>query len=304
MNAWEDYGLDPLPAMAPPWLPLVGHPRIHLAAYDWQNSVHRVIEGPWAVDIERIPATAGPQTRSPGDIVLYVGRAEGSPDAYVWPPALVVQCGRATDGEQRLVTLTNDELIAVRRRDLPTPLRSRLSKLPGVLSPIIRRKVLALWGLDALCPDCGWIGSPITYGFMLAPGRRWPLSGPSDPGGAAVPGGCDVPANGPQWQCTRCETQWPEGADPIIESLWDLMDLHHCAISGEIDQLIRKEVGVDVNVLIGDENEAGADLGFEVHGAYRSLTYPVYMSEFWDAVYQTCGDGGRPPQGVSPPLYV
>jgi hypothetical protein len=277
---------------------------MHLAAYDWQNSEHRVVDGAWAVDIDRMPTTGAPDTRAPGDVVVYIGRAEGSRDVYVWPPALVVQSSRAVDGEQRLVTLTNDTSVPVRRRELPPPLRARLAKPVGVLSPIIARKVLALWRLDALCEECGWIGAPITYGLTPDPSTyRFPKD-PLDPAGAAVPSGCPVQPEGSSWQCPRCARQWPY-ADPVIKSLWDLLDLKRCGFTGELEQVVRDQVELDdMDMVMADDNDNGADLGFALHGAYRSISYPFYMSEFWHEAYQVCADAGLPRDHLRPPLYV
>lgn len=296
-QAWDEYGLDPLGADTPPWTQVVGR-RVHLVGYDWHNSEHHVIEGPWAVDIDHLPGPLGKAAR--GDVLLYVGRAEGTRDVLVWPPALVIHAGRSADGEQRVITLTHDGLAPLSRRTLTPALRARLDRPPAVLSPTIRDKVLALWGLDVLCPECGAPGTPVQFGFPVLAVR-------AEVGGAASlplppPGhiGCLPPEDGHRWECA-CGWQWP-GNDPIVESVWEIFDLHGCEDDDEFESGLQEEVEDDgISVRFNDDDAEELRIGFRGHK--RAVQFPFYMSEFWDTVLMVRADAGVT-QGWMPPMYA
>ena len=207
---WSRYGLEPYPDVAPPYSHVLGRGRLVVAQFDVDSARWKGISDYWRLDTA---ATAvGDLTVRRGDLILWVGPDEHGGEAHAWPVSLVLEASKKVTGSQVVSALVFDDHEAILVDELPE-IVSELLVGPAAATGAQRSLLLDLWGLDVLCPRCGGLGTPISYGLQLPPevGDDQAVLGPWDTGHAHAAGGCVVGEE--RYACGRCGRGWPSMSD-------------------------------------------------------------------------------------------
>lgn len=204
---WQRWGLEPFARLAPPWSHVLGPRRLVLAEFDLDSSEWRALSKDWRLDLAT--TRSGKVRLLPGDLLVWVGAHEDRGSRHVWAPALVVEASSPRSGRQKVSAVAFDRHESIDNPGVLGWVDRLLADGAAVVTGSPRRGLLALWGLDVMCPHCGAVGVPIIWG-MPAPGdfgRAGPTSA-EDPGGDSWLGGCVV--SDERYGCRRCGHQWPQ----------------------------------------------------------------------------------------------
>ena len=215
-GAWRAYGLTPLPALAPPYLPLGGpHPALHVVPYDEQRVEVDQLDARWSVWRVALGGVPTGEPRAGDVVVLRSGSKSARGKSGRWSaPSRVVDVRPKNGGPAWMWVLTDNSLEVlsaadVRRQD---PELIRDLDVSGPLDDELKRRVRSLWGLDVWCPVCGSEGLPVLVG-LPAPGMFDGRDSAGEllpwPAGSISSYGCvimDEPI--PAYSCPRCKTSW------------------------------------------------------------------------------------------------
>ena len=216
VGAWRAYGLTPLPALTPPYVPLGGpHPALHVVAYDEDRVEVDQLDARWSVWRVALGAVPTGDPRA-GDVVVLRSGSKSSRGKSGWwsAPSRVVDVRPKNGGPAWMWVLVDASLEALSTDDVRERDEDLIEDLEvsGALDDGLKRRVRDLWGLDVWCPTCGSEGLPVLVGLPSAgmfDGRDSAGELLPWPAGSASFYGCVISGEPiPGYTCPRCKASW------------------------------------------------------------------------------------------------
>lgn len=244
---WDAIGVKSPPILAPPYAMFPAGPaRIWLSRYEaW--SIEE-LDARWVHDSTQMPVGKSGALPRVGDIIVWVGDLAYLDDEVrevLFQPSLVIGVGSRRRGTVMVESIRDTWLMEVETSlaaDASPTLASQLGRLTSRHGAEVSADFLDVWGINVMCPSCGCVGMPASWG-LTPPG---PSSRDRDgallpwPTGVTRDLGCSPSDPGTYYACPRCAHQWgdapiadamvwPEIVDPsgdpaIVGSVQDLLE--------------------------------------------------------------------------------
>lgn len=200
-----------------------GPSRIWLSRYGaWSTEE---LDARWVHDSTQMPVGQVGAFPRVGDIIVWVGDLaykDGEVREVLFPPSLVIGVGPRRGGMLAVESIRDTWLIEVETAlaNKASPLlQSHFSGLTSRQGSEVSGDFLDVWGINVVCPNCGCLGAPSSWGLIAAePSSRngegalmpWPT-------GVTRDLGCSPAEPGSYYACPRCGDEW--GDEPIADAM-------------------------------------------------------------------------------------
>jgi hypothetical protein len=223
-DRWAAIGVKRPPILAPPYAMFPAGPsRIWLSRYGaWST---KELDARWVLDSTQMPVGKSGALPRVGDLIVWVGDLayrDGEIREVLFPPSLVISVGPRRRGMSTVESIRDTWLLEVETAlaaEAGSILKSHLSRLTSRHGVEVSAEFLDVWGINVVCPNCGCLGTPASWGLTAEEPcsrdrngaiRPWPT-------GVARDLGCSPVGPGSYYACPRCGDEW--GDEPIADPM-------------------------------------------------------------------------------------